>query len=63
MYVELAILALFIFLYSMVAGRIERSVISGPMVFVVAGFLMGPFGFGWLDGDTSRVLICGLSRI
>jgi hypothetical protein len=40
MYVELAILALFVFLYSMVAGRIERSAISGPMVFVIAGFLM-----------------------
>ena len=35
MYVELAILALFIFVYSMVAGRIERSAISGPMIFVV----------------------------
>jgi len=55
MYVELAILALFIFLYSIVAGRIERSAISGPMVFVVAGFLMGPFGFGWLKGDASSV--------
>ena len=53
MYVELAILALFIFVYSMVAGRIERSAISGPMVFVVAGFLMGPFGFGWLKGDAT----------
>ncbi len=51
MYVELAILALFIFLYSMVAGRIERSAISGPIVFVVAGFLMGPFGLGWFKGD------------
>ena len=53
MYVELAILALFIFVYSIVAGRIERSAISGPMVFVVAGFLMGPFGFGWLKGDAT----------
>jgi len=53
MYVELAILALFIFIYSMVAGRIERSVISGPMVFVVAGFLIGPFGLGWLKGDAT----------
>ena len=55
MYVELAILALFIFLYSMVAGRIERSVISGPMIFVVAGFLMGPFGLGWFDGDATSL--------
>jgi NhaP-type Na+/H+ or K+/H+ antiporter len=53
MYMELAILALFIFIYSMVAGRIERSAISGPMVFVIAGFLMGPFGFGWLKGDAT----------
>ena len=53
MYIELAILALFIFIYSMVAGRIERSVISGPMVFVTVGFLMGPSGLGWLKGDAS----------
>jgi len=53
MYIELAILALFIFIYSMVAGRIERSAISGPMVFVIVGFLIGPFGFGWLKGDAT----------
>jgi len=53
MYVELAILALFTFIYSMVAGRIERSVVSGPMVFVIAGFLMGPSGFGWLQGNAA----------
>jgi len=54
MYDHLAILAMFIFLYSMVAGRVERSVISGPMVFVIAGFLMGPFGLGWLGNDATR---------
>ena len=53
MYAELAILALFIFIYSLVAGRVERSVISGPMVFVVVGFLIGPFGIGWLKGDST----------
>ena len=53
MYVELAILALFIFIYSLVAGRIERSVISGPMVFVVVGFLMGPSVLGWLKGNAA----------
>ncbi len=53
MYVELAILALFIFIYSMVAGRIERSAVSGPMVFVVAGFLLGPYGIGWLKGSAT----------
>ena len=53
MYVELAILALFIFIYSLVAGRVERSVISGPIIFVIAGYLMGPFGMGWLKGDAT----------
>jgi NhaP-type Na+/H+ or K+/H+ antiporter len=53
MYVELAVLALFVFCYSLVAGRIERAATSGPMVFVVAGLLMGPLGLGWFDGDAT----------
>ena len=54
MYIELAVLALFIFCYSLVAGRVERAATSGPIVFVVAGFLMGPLGLGWFDGDVSH---------
>lgn len=42
MYIELAIFALFVFAYSLVAGRVERAAASGPIVFVVSGFLMGP---------------------
>ena len=47
MYLELAIFALFAFFYSIVAGRLERAATSGPIVFVVAGLLMGPLGV-WL---------------
>jgi NhaP-type Na+/H+ or K+/H+ antiporter len=54
MYIELAVLALFIFCYSMVAGRFERAATSGPIIFVVAGLLMGPLVLGWFDGDASR---------
>ena len=54
MYIELAVLALFIFCYSLVAGRLERAATSGPIVFVVAGLLMGPVVLGWFDGDVSR---------
>ena len=54
MYIELAVLALFIFCYSLVAGRLERTATSGPIVFVVAGLIMGPLGLGWFDGDISR---------
>jgi len=60
MYSELAILALIVFVYSTVAGRVERTVISGPMVFVVTGFLFGPSVLGLLSGnarsDDLRVL-------
>lgn len=51
---KLAIIALFVFLYSVIAGRVERSVISGPMIFVAAGFLMGPMALGWFEGAAVR---------
>jgi NhaP-type Na+/H+ or K+/H+ antiporter len=54
MYVELAVLALFVFCYSLVAGRVERMAMSGPIIFVLAGFLMGPLGLGWFDGSDTR---------
>ena len=54
MYIELAIFALFVFCYSLVAGRLERTAISGPIIFVASGFLMGPLGLGWFAGDIAR---------
>ena len=48
MYIEFAILAAFAFIYSIVAGRIERTPITGPIVFMAFGFLAGPLGVGWL---------------
>jgi len=53
-YIELAILALFIFFYSLVAGRVERAATSGPIIFVLAGLLMGPLVLGWFDGSVSN---------
>lgn len=44
---QLAILAVFVFLYSIIAGRVDRSVLSGPIIFVTAGFIMGPMVLGW----------------
>jgi len=49
MYTGLAIFAVFAFLYSVVAGRIERTAITGPIVFMAFGFLVGPLGVGWLQ--------------
>ncbi len=55
MYTELAVLALFVFCYSLVAGRLEHAVVSGPIVFVFAGLLMGPIGLGWFDGSSTNI--------
>jgi NhaP-type Na+/H+ or K+/H+ antiporter len=54
MYIELAVLALFVFGYSLVAGRLASTRVSGPLVFVLAGLVMGPFGLAWFDGDATR---------
>lgn len=54
MYFELAVLALFVFCYSLVSGRVDRMAMSGPLILVLAGFLMGPFGLRWFSGDASN---------
>lgn len=54
MYVELALLAVFAFFYSTIAGALEKTPISGPMVFTVFGLIFGPLGLGWLGADVSN---------
>jgi NhaP-type Na+/H+ or K+/H+ antiporter len=39
---SLAFFVLLLFLYSLVSGRLERTIITAPMVFTVAGMLMFP---------------------
>ena len=60
MYENGAMLAVFLLIYSAVAGRIERSLISGPIVFTAAGFMLGADGLGILrihiDGEGLRIL-------
>jgi NhaP-type Na+/H+ or K+/H+ antiporter len=53
MYQNAAILAGFLLIYSACAGRVERSWISGPIVFTGIGFVLGPEGFGVLRLDIS----------
>lgn len=55
MYSNLAVLVLFAFAYSVIAGRVERSAVTGPIIFIVFGLIAGPFGFGLLDMDVRSV--------
>ncbi len=48
MYETLAVLGLFVFSYSLAAGRIEKTWISGPIIFCLFGFLVGTHGFNLL---------------
>jgi len=54
MYKNLLVLTLFAFAYSVVAGRIERSWLSGPIVFVAFGLAAGPQGLGILEVDVTN---------
>lgn len=49
MYQNIFILAAFVFLYSLVAGRLERTPINGAFVFAAFGLAFGPLGLGFLD--------------
>ena len=55
MYDELAILATFVFLFSLIAVRVNRSIISGPIIFVATGFLLGPSVLGWVGVDSTNI--------
>jgi NhaP-type Na+/H+ or K+/H+ antiporter len=51
MYGTLAVLALFAFVYSVVASRLERSPVNGAVVFLAFGVVTGPHVLGLLDLD------------
>ena len=54
MYASLALLAGFVLLYSIVAGGIERTWISGPIIFTGFGLLVGPVGLDLLSFETGK---------
>jgi NhaP-type Na+/H+ or K+/H+ antiporter len=63
MYETLALLAVFVLVYSAVAGAVERTWISGPIVFTCFGLLIGPVGFDLLAWDTGREVIRSLAEV
>jgi NhaP-type Na+/H+ or K+/H+ antiporter len=62
-YEDLALLALFIFVYSSVAGFVERSWISGPIIFTIFGLAIGPMGLDLLSFEADRETIRALAEL
>lgn len=60
MYLDLLILSGFILVYSIVAGAVERTWISGPIIFTAFGLLIGPVVLDLIsfkaDRETVRIL-------
>lgn len=51
---DIMILAIFSYLYSIVAGRNKRGMVSGPIIFVSADILMGALLPVWFEGAILR---------
>ncbi|WP_068472935.1 cation:proton antiporter [Saccharicrinis aurantiacus] len=49
MYTSFAIISVIVLLYSLLAGKIEKAPISGPMVFLSLGMILGPLIFHVLN--------------
>lgn len=63
MYSDLAILAAFVFIYSLVAARLEKTPSSGAIIFVAFGLLCGPIGLGIVDLDVDAEGIRTLAEL
>jgi NhaP-type Na+/H+ or K+/H+ antiporter len=59
-YQVLAIFAAFVFAYSLVATRLERTPVNGAIVYVTFGMLFGPYGLNLIDFDVDGE---GLKRL
>ena len=49
MYQNLALLAAFLLTYSLFAGRFESRLLNGPLMFMLAGLILGPAFLGILQ--------------
>ncbi|MSQ99557.1 MAG: sodium:proton antiporter [Xanthomonadales bacterium] len=54
MYQNLAVLAAFLLAYSIFAGRFESRLFNGPLMFMLAGLLLGPSVIGLLDPHITK---------
>ena len=53
----MVIIALFVIGYGAISGRLDRTVITGPMIFVAFGYLLSEKGFGLIEADIEHEFI------
>jgi NhaP-type Na+/H+ or K+/H+ antiporter len=63
MYELIAVLGLFTFLYSLIADRVEKTWISGAMVFCAFGMVAGPAGMNVIPASTDSESIKQLAEL
>jgi len=63
MYLDIVIFAVFILIYSTVAGAIERTWISGAIIFTAFGLLIGPVGLDLISFKADREAIRTLAEL
>ena len=63
MYLDLFIFAVFILVYSSIAGNVERTWISGAIIFTAFGLLIGPVGLDLISFEADREAIKTLAEL
>ncbi len=53
MYANLTILAAFMLFYSLTSGLLQRTIISGALVYIAFGLIVGPLGLGFFTLDVT----------
>ena len=62
-YQILTVLAAFVFLYSIVASRLEKTPINGALVYVFAGIICGPVVLNLIDLEADAEGISWLAEL
>ena len=60
---DLAVISLVVFAYCLLSRRLARTAISGPLVFVLLGLILGPSNLGWLNISVDSELLRRLAEI
>jgi NhaP-type Na+/H+ or K+/H+ antiporter len=63
MYENLAILTVFVLVYSMISGGLERTPVNGALVYTAFGLVLGPLGLGFLSLNVDAELLRTLAEL